>query len=304
MKLIHVIVFLLIFPFASGLRSQTDSSRGKFPLHVGNVWQYHTYDYVVGGGVKYTYGWTTKVIGDTVMPDGKKYSILQSDFDTTSLGLLRQEGPYVRSYFPDPYQRTVRFDFTTSLNDTVFLYPRTNFGDSIICRVTFNNYVNVFGNKKLAWDFYTYVSSTSSFMTQTVADGFGIVSEKSEGGNDWFLTGAIINGVKYGNITSVKDQSKDRQPATFVLSQNYPNPFNSSTLISFCLTVPQKVEIGIYDMLGRRVTVLLNSNLPSGFHRVKWNGRSDHGQDQPSGVYFFRLVCGGMSKQVKMLMIK
>ncbi len=44
-------------------------------------------------------------------------------------------------------------------------------------------------------------------------------------------------------------------PQRVRLNPCYPNPFNPNTVVSFSLERPQKVDISIYDMRGRRVTV-------------------------------------------------
>ncbi len=87
-------------------------------------------------------------------------------------------------------------------------------------------------------------------------------------------------------VTSVDDRrSGNLLPREATLYQNYPNPFNPSTKITFQLPRPSQVLVGVFDMLGHEVAVLVNGSVEAGVHTVTWNaGR------YPSGVYFCRMV--------------
>jgi len=74
-------------------------------------------------------------------------------------------------------------------------------------------------------------------------------------------------------------------PKYFTVSQNYPNPFNASTTICYSLSEPSDVIIEIYDILGRRVERLNDSEQPAGEHHLTWNS-----DDYPSGIYFYRII--------------
>ncbi len=73
-------------------------------------------------------------------------------------------------------------------------------------------------------------------------------------------------------------------PSLFNLYQNYPNPFNPTTTIRYDLPVTANVRISIYDVLGKEVALLIDTQQPAGEHFVEFNtpGLS-------SGVYFYRL---------------
>jgi hypothetical protein len=90
----------------------------------------------------------------------------------------------------------------------------------------------------------------------------------------------------------------------FNLKQNYPNPFNPSTTIEY--SVPsneneplQKVELKIFDVLGKEVAVLVNSYQPAGKYKAEFNGSGF-----ASGVYYYRLKAGGNITSNKMILIK
>lgn len=73
-------------------------------------------------------------------------------------------------------------------------------------------------------------------------------------------------------------------PTQFSLSQNYPNPFNPSTKIEYALPVDGKVNIVIYDIIGREVMSLVNEVKTAGYYTVNFNGTN-----LASGMYFYRL---------------
>ena len=88
-------------------------------------------------------------------------------------------------------------------------------------------------------------------------------------------------------------------PTSFELAQNYPNPFNPTTKIEFALPQSSRVSLTVFNILGQTVDVLLDRDLPAGYHEVDWNaGR------YASGVYFYRLQAGNFVETRKMLLLK
>lgn len=77
-------------------------------------------------------------------------------------------------------------------------------------------------------------------------------------------------------------------PKKFSLNQNYPNPFNPSTQIRFTIPQETKVNIKVYNILGREVTTLVNEEKPVGTYEIEFNGMG-----LASGIYFYQLRVGG-----------
>ncbi len=88
-------------------------------------------------------------------------------------------------------------------------------------------------------------------------------------------------------------------PAGFALSQNYPNPFNAQTSISFTLPYRCSVNLSIYDILGRKQTILIDGVQEAGQHQVIWDA-----SNFASGVYYARLQTEQVSQNVKMVVLK
>jgi len=94
-------------------------------------------------------------------------------------------------------------------------------------------------------------------------------------------------------------------PTQFALHQNYPNPFNPSTQISF--DVPEGselVRLNIYNILGKKVSTLLNSVVNPGKHKVEWNAKDNEGNPVASGIYFYELSSSSFTARKKMLLIR
>jgi uncharacterized lipoprotein YddW (UPF0748 family) len=85
----------------------------------------------------------------------------------------------------------------------------------------------------------------------------------------------------------------------YQLSQNYPNPFNPTTKIDFSLAEGGETSLIIYDILGRRVKMLINENLERGNHSVTFDG-----SNLASGVYIYVLRSKNIVMQKKMMLLK
>jgi hypothetical protein len=100
------------------------------------------------------------------------------------------------------------------------------------------------------------------------------------------------------NITAILGKNVSKI-SSFSLSQNYPNPFNPSTTIEFSVKEKTEANLSIYNILGQKVSVLLNEVLSAGDHKVQFNA-----SNMSSGVYFYKLTAGANSKMMKMIVLK
>ena len=74
-------------------------------------------------------------------------------------------------------------------------------------------------------------------------------------------------------------------PDEFALRANYPNPFRSSTTIAYDMAKPGHVSIGVYDVLGRKVTSLVDDTRAANTYKVRWSPESH----LANGIYFYQL---------------
>ncbi len=101
---------------------------------------------------------------------------------------------------------------------------------------------------------------------------------------------------KYYNIAG---GIKITPPADYELSQNYPNPFNPATLISYSIPEAGYVSLKIYDLLGREIAVLVNSNMEPGIYSVSFDA-----SDFSSGMYIYELKVNDFTAAKKMMLSK
>lgn len=73
-------------------------------------------------------------------------------------------------------------------------------------------------------------------------------------------------------------------PEKSFLSQNYPNPFNPTTTIPFGLDVDSEVSLVVYDILGRKISTLINKRMVAGNYLINYKA-----MHLASGIYFYRL---------------
>ncbi len=138
-----------------------------------------------------------------------------------------------------------------------------------------------------------------NYTDSNVPDGtyeYYIVSLTNEGESD----PSNLVTVQVGT-SSVNDNVNLTQTT---LLGNYPNPFNPTTTISFYVNNRTDVELDIYNVKGEKVRTFNATGIGAGNHSFVWEGLSDSGRVQPSGVYFYKLKAGTYTKTRKMILIK
>ncbi len=89
-----------------------------------------------------------------------------------------------------------------------------------------------------------------------------------------------------------------------MLRPNYPNPFNPETIIRYQLARTAEVRLEIYNLVGQKVTTLVDKKLSSGAHSVTWHGLDALGRPVASGVYIYRLQTDSFVESKKMLLLR
>ena len=103
-----------------------------------------------------------------------------------------------------------------------------------------------------------------------------------------------------GSEEFVTNAAESYLPERFTLEKNYPNPFVNSTQIGYSLPASEMVILEIYDVLGRRITTLVNHHQEAGYYSVDWNPDTS----LSNGVYFYRLSAGGFVQTNKMILVR
>ncbi|OQA65443.1 MAG: hypothetical protein BWY38_02528 [Ignavibacteria bacterium ADurb.Bin266] len=88
-------------------------------------------------------------------------------------------------------------------------------------------------------------------------------------------------------------------PDEYSLEQNYPNPFNPTTTIRYDLPKDGVVQLEVFDIIGRKITTLVNTHQSAGRYEVNF----DAGK-LASGVYIYKLQSGQYISSKKMMLLK
>lgn len=102
---------------------------------------------------------------------------------------------------------------------------------------------------------------------------------------------------RYDALTNI--QNNNVVADNYSLSQNYPNPFNPSTTINFSIPKSEYVTLKVYDIMGKEVATLVNSQMNMGSYGVDFNAAN-----LSSGIYFYKLISGSFTEVKKMTLIK
>lgn len=97
----------------------------------------------------------------------------------------------------------------------------------------------------------------------------------------------------------LKDSEDLEKAGPVMLRQNYPNPFNHSTSIIYEIPAATHVRMTVYDIMGRRVSTIVDEYQREGVHRVAWNA-----EGFSSGVYVYRIAANGYTTTRNMILVK
>ena len=116
---------------------------------------------------------------------------------------------------------------------------------------------------------------------------WGVIARDSDG----FIVGSNDN-TPNTLVVGVLSIDEGLVPDVFALHQNYPNPFNPTTQIRYDLPEDQFVSITIYDVMGRKIRSLMNTNQTAGYHTIRWDARNDMGEGISAGMYIYTIQAG------------
>ncbi len=108
-----------------------------------------------------------------------------------------------------------------------------------------------------------------------------------------------LHGKNKGAV-SVNEFGKKSEPlGTVQLFHNYPNPFNPTTVINFSLPTSQNIKIEVFNVLGEKVSTLINKPMSAGIHKYEFNASKLN-----SGLYLYRLTAENFVQVKKMMLLK
>jgi len=92
--------------------------------------------------------------------------------------------------------------------------------------------------------------------------------------------------------------------SSFAASIATPNPFRESVRFSYTVSGSERVDIGVFDLAGRKVRTLVAAEQTSGSHATQWDGTSDSGERMTRGVYFLHARVGGEQLTTRLMYLK
>jgi hypothetical protein len=120
---------------------------------------------------------------------------------------------------------------------------------------------------------------------------------------------AIVTMLETAGTPPIVDGKDAQVPASigtlgvFRLSAPAPNPFDCSTTIRFALPRRSSVSVGVYDVAGRLVRVLVDEDRPQGAHTLTWDGRAGDGYRVSGGTYFVKLAADEVTQTRKVVFL-
>jgi hypothetical protein len=299
--------------------AQIDTTlREYFPTHLGDLWEYEEYN------PPFSFRYQVRLTGDTLMPNGRRY------YKFTGV-----EGGFYRI---DDSLRVYKYLLVyASCSDSEYLIYDLAILERGIWRTclpveggmdSLSRYIGLyraFSNfplpkLRVARDVKQYCDARINvpngdttfchlvpgipFVPQRLAKGFGLVWAQFEG-PPHELDGAIINGVRYGTITSIHNPlNQEGGPRNPLLEQNYPNPFNPATTIRYRVQNETSVSLAVIDLQGKCVKTLVEKKQTAGSYEVQWDATDDSGHEVATGVYFCRLTVRDATEVRKFLFVK
>lgn len=169
--------------------------------------------------------------------------------------------------------------------------------DKTIGTAEFNTYgLGCFGGENLEWEKISI--DLSGFYNEELWIRFVFFADYTTGfGLGYFLDDIILVDTQ----TDIEDNSDINR---FFVKQNYPNPFNPETTIDFTVPEESRVNISIYNIIGKKVAEIENNVLQKGHYKRVWDGKDINNDPAVSGVYFTVVKCGNEKKVIKMILLK
>jgi len=144
---------------------------------------------------------------------------------------------------------------------------------------------------------YEYTVTMEGYCTFIIVVDPDNYWDESDEWNNEFTTTVIFSGVD-------EELQDAGVPRVFSLAQNYPNPFNLATEIKYQLPKTERVEIGIFNLLGQKVRTLIDERKAPGYYKACWDGKDTSGEIVASGIYFYKIRAGEFTDIKKMVLLK
>jgi hypothetical protein len=152
-------------------------------------------------------------------------------------------------------------------------------------------------NERLSESFDPHVGWPNQ---QKMGDYFDMVSDEEGAHLAWANTLNNEQDVYYGRIipqvTGIAEAGGLHNLSSL---SSYPNPFQDQTTVCYTLTGTNEVELGVYDVYGKLLRILVNEKQTAGTYNVVFAAGN-----LPGGFYYCRLNAGGETKTTGIVILK
>ncbi len=139
-------------------------------------------------------------------------------------------------------------------------------------------------------------------LTPTSGTAIDLTMSHYEIGGNGFHDGLFLSGSIEPTAATAVGDGNGAPVASLAI---HPNPFNPVTTLSYDLSRPASLRIGIHDLSGRLVrTLVAEQYRPAGGFTIDWRGRDDAGRALPSGMYLVHMKAGDESVTRKVMLTK
>ncbi|NBC19258.1 MAG: T9SS type A sorting domain-containing protein [Bacteroidetes bacterium] len=281
MKYPLVVLGALVLCWAHPVLAQTDGG-GVWPLQEGNTWRFYSMHYAADGSIDTTYH-TVRLDAPQVV-EGQAYYAYT---DQCSTYLLRTDDDGRVWRRVDGGER-LWIDPTVSPGESYTYAPPDESGLSYDVRVQRRTIRTEGGHfvDALRFDFDDPLWADEEY-TYVLFPGIGVVEYYCNMAADFgYLVEAIVNGQV---VTSAETSPSVPGEATTLAA--YPNPFSEVLTIEAAAAPATRVQVAVYDLLGRRVRTL-HDGWGASTLQLRWDGRDAAGDRVADGVYLVRVHAG------------
>ena len=226
----------------------------------------------------------------------------------------------------DPIADAEAFGWPIDLGSPGISEPITadmdNDGDLEVFTMTVSGDVHIDHHDGTPYQNFPYSSQDSVYSTPAIGDldndgdyelivgtlmNLQVIDIQEEAGDrySWQLYRGNAHRDGYFDVTLASlTPNENVIPTEYSVGNNYPNPFNPTTKFNYSLPEDVRVSITVYDIQGRAVKTLVDSEQSAGYKSIQWNATNNAGASVSAGFYFYRIQSSNYNQTKKMIFLK
>jgi hypothetical protein len=246
-----------------------------------------------GGALMYDGSWTLHTLGMEQLPNDFVYKI---SVDVTGHVWFGTKGGVVE-YKPLPEKPSLLSPTNWAMIATDSISCKWYWDCPVILKYWYEISDNAsFINSKIDTISASLTQSASRWDTMLTNHNTYYWRIKAENDAGW----GPFSDVWSFTVNQVSGVNENSNLQDFSLSQNFPNPCSDITTIRFTIPQHEQVTLKLYDILGREVVTLLQSEMNTGEYNLPFSTSPL----LPCGTYIYSLKAGDNQKQMTMQIVR